>query len=138
MQLTFLAGAVLLLARCGFALMFLVSARDKFRLDRQEVALIRSLGLPVPEALERITGVFEVICAAALLVGFCASVAAGLLAAFTLFLTFAFLHFWTIRDAPQIRTAMRNTFVGNLAVTGGLLYVAVFGPGDLAVTYLLG
>jgi uncharacterized membrane protein YphA (DoxX/SURF4 family) len=83
--------------------MFLASARDKFRLDRQEVALIRSLGLPVPEALERIIGGFEVICAAALLVGLGAKVAAGLLAAFTLFLTFAFLHFWTIQDAPQMR-----------------------------------
>ncbi len=31
---------------------------------------------------------------------------------------------------------MKNTFVGNVAITGGLVYLAVLGPGGLALTDL--
>jgi uncharacterized membrane protein YphA (DoxX/SURF4 family) len=31
---------------------------------------------------------------------------------------------------------IRNTFVGNVAITGGLIYLAVLGPGGLALTDL--
>jgi uncharacterized membrane protein YphA (DoxX/SURF4 family) len=31
---------------------------------------------------------------------------------------------------------VRNTFVGNVAITGGLIYLAVLGPGGLALADL--
>lgn len=39
----------------------------------------------------------------------------------------------SFEGAPDIRTGRRNTFVGNFAVIGGLIYVATLGPGGIAL-----
>ena len=65
-----------------------------------------------------------------------ARVAAGALALFTAFVSLVFVRFWSFKGPPEMRTMMRNTFVGNVAITGGLIYLAVLGPGALALTDL--
>jgi len=35
-----------------------------------------------------------------------------------------------------MRTMLKNTFIGNVAITGGLVYLAVLGPGGLALVDL--
>lgn len=122
--------AVLLVARCLIAAMFVASARDKFAGDAQEIAMIRGLGLPAPERLETLTGLFELAGAAALILGAGARIAALLLAGFLSFLTLAFLHYWSFQGPPEGRQAMRNAFFGNWAAAGGLLVLFVTGPGS--------
>ena len=127
---------LLLVARVLMTTMFFTSARDKFRFDATEVQQVASLHLPLPAFFLVLTGVFEWAGGVALVLGVYARVAAGALALFTVFVSLAFVRFWSFKGPSAMRTMMRNTFVGNLAITGGLIYIAVLGPGALALTDL--
>jgi putative oxidoreductase len=122
----------LFFARMLFAIMFVVSACDKFRLDPVEMGQIASLHLPAPAKLERLTGVCEMIGAAALVFGVYARVAAVALALFVAFVSLMFVQFWSFKGPDGARVMVRNLFVGNVAVIAGLLYVAAVGAGSLA------
>lgn len=129
------AQAVLLLvARVLMATMFFTSARDKFRFDATEVQQVASLHLPVPAFFLVLTGVFEGAGGVALVLGVYVRVAAGALALFTAFVSLVFVRFWSFKGPTEMRTMMRNTFVGNVAITGGLIYLAVLCHGALALT----
>ena len=122
----------LLVARLLLAIMFMASALDKFRLDPVELRQIASLHLPAPRAIERLTGVFETVAVAALVFGIYARVAAVALALFVAFVSLMFVRFWSFDGPPDMRSMLRNIFLGNVAVIGGLLYVAVLGAGGFA------
>ena len=124
---------LLLVARVLMAAMFFTSARDKFRFDATEVQQVASLHLPVPTLFLALTGVFEGAGGVALVLGVYARVAAGALALFTTFVSLVFVRFWSFKGPPDMRTMVRNTFVGNVAIIGGLIYIAVLGPGALAL-----
>ena len=94
---------------------------------------IATLHLPAPALLERFTGICELLGATALVLGVYARAAAVASALFVGFVSLFFLRFWSFEGAPDVRTSIRNTFVGNFAVIGGLLYVATLGPGGIAV-----
>jgi putative oxidoreductase len=102
----------------------------------QMMQQVASLHLPVTAFFLVVTGVFEGAGGVALVLGVYARVAAGALALFTAFVSFVFVRFWSFKGPPEIRTMIRNTFVGNVAITGGLIYLAVLGPGGLALTDL--
>ena len=123
----------LLVARLLFATMFLISAGDKFRGDKKEIAMIAQLHLPAPARLETLTGVCEVLGAAMLLTGAGARIAAAGLLIFTAFISLAFLQYWKIDSGPEQRLPVRNAFFANVAVVGGLLYIVVVGPGRWAI-----
>jgi putative oxidoreductase len=125
--------AILFVARLCLAAMFVVSARDKFRGDMAEIAMIKGLGLPAPERLERLAGLCELAGALMLAAGLGARIAALLLAAFLMFLTLAFLRYWSFGGPSEAKQAMRNAFFGNGAAVGGLLILAVTGPGGWAL-----
>jgi len=127
---------LLLIARVLMATMFFTSARDKFRLDATEVQQVASLHLPVPALFLVLTGVFEGAGGVAPVFGVYTRLAAGALALFTLFVSLVFVRFWSFKGPLGMRTMMKNTFVGNVAITGGLVYLAVLGPGGLALTDL--
>jgi putative oxidoreductase len=124
---------ILLVARLLLAMMFVVSAIDKLRLDRLEMEQIASLHLPAPALLERFTGICELLGATALVLGIYARVAAVALALFVGFVSLFFLRFWSFEGTADVRTSMRRTFVGNFAVIGGLIYVATLGSGGIAL-----
>jgi putative oxidoreductase len=125
---------LLLIARVLMATMFFTSARDKFRLDATEVQQVASLHLPALFLV--LTGIFEGAGGVVLVFGVGTRVAAGALALFTLFVSLVFVRFWSFKGPLEMRTMMKNTFVGNVAITGGLVYLAVLGPGGLALTDL--
>jgi putative oxidoreductase len=127
---------LLLVARVLMATMYFTSARDKFRLDAAEVQQVASLHLPVPAFLLVLAGVFEGATGVALVLGVYARVAAGALALFTVFVSLVFVRFWSFEGPPEMRTMLKNTFVGNVAITGGLVYIAVLDPGGLALVDL--
>jgi putative oxidoreductase len=128
------AQDVLLLgARVLMATMFFASACDKFRLDATEVQQVASLHLPVPAFFLVLTGFLEGAGGVALVLGVYARVSAGALALFTAFVSLVFVRFWSFKGPPEMHTMVRNTFVGNVAIIGGLIYLAVLGPGGLAL-----
>jgi putative oxidoreductase len=127
---------LLLVARVLVATMFFTSARDKFRLDPVEVQQVASLHLPAPSFFLVLTGVFEGAGGVALVLGVYARVAAGALALFIVFVSLAFVRFWSFEGPPEMRAMLKDLFVGNVAIIGGLVYVAVLGPGGLALVDL--
>ena len=114
------------------AMMFFSSARDKFRLDPTEIQQVASLHLPVPALFLVLTGVFEGSAAVALALGVYARVAAGALAVFTFFVSLVFVKFWSFEGPLEMRSMLKIIFFGDVAVSGGLVYIAVLGPGGLA------
>jgi putative oxidoreductase len=127
---------LLLVARVLMATMFFTSAGDKFRLDPTEVQQVASLHLPVPAFVLVLAGVLEGAGGFALVLGVYARVAAGALALFTVFVSLVFVRFWSFEGPLEMRTMLKNTFIGNVAITGGLVYIAVLGPGGLALVDL--
>ena len=95
------------------------------------VAYVGSVGLPMPSLLAAVTIAVEVLVGLALLVGFKTRWAALILAFFTLLAAVFFHNFWA---APADQQMMQSiNFYKNLAIVGGLLFVAVFGAGPLSM-----
>jgi putative oxidoreductase len=65
-----------------------------------------------------------------------ARVAAGALALFIVFVSLVFVKFWSFEGPLEMRTMLKDLFVGNVAIIGGMVYIAVLGPGGLALVDL--
>ena len=116
-----LAGRVLLAA------LFLPAGIGKIAGFDGTVGYIASAGLPLPELGAVLAIVVEVGGGIALLTGFGARPAALLLAGFTLVATYFFHGYWRLPADQQFMQQLM--FFKNLAVTGGLLTLAAWGPG---------
>lgn len=107
--------------RVFIGLLFLAGA-FKFMDVAAVTGYIAAVGLPMPNVLFWLSTIIEVGGAIALILGFHARTAAWVLFAYTA-LTIVFFH----RDfSDQLNMTMA---LKNLAIMGGLLYVAKFGPG---------
>lgn len=120
-----LAGRLLL------ALLFLPAGISKIGGFDGTVGYIASAGLPLPQLGAILAILVEVGGGAALVLGLWTRFAALALALFTLVATFAFHNFWAM---PENMAMMQQLmFFKNLAVVGGLLMLAVAGPGSLSL-----
>lgn len=127
-------NAALLLGRLCLSGVFILSAIDKFKPPEAELKQIGTMGLPLdPKLLSTMAGSCEVIGAASLVTGVYSRTSAILLAAFLGGVSMKMLNFWAAKGPPEAITAQREEFIGNVAVIGGLIYVATVGPGALAL-----
>lgn len=117
-------------ARALLASLFLISGFGKLAAPAATKAYIAHAGLPLPDLAYLIAIFVEVGLGMALLLGYRTRLAAWLMAAFTLVAAFAFhAHFG---DPNQM-----THFLKNVAITGGLLHVAVYGAGGFALDTFL-
>jgi len=113
------------------ALMFFLSGIGKLANPAGTAGYIGSIGLPVPMALAALAGVFEVLAALALALGWKARWAALALAVFTLLASVLFHNYWTL---PADQQSMQQLmFMKNLSVAGGMLIIAAFGAGPASI-----
>ena len=120
------SAAVLAVGRLLLSLLFLVAGFGKLTDIAGTAGWFGSIGLPAPTVVAVVVGLLELVGGLAILVGFKARIAALVLAAFTVGATLiAHLDF-----ADQVQQLM---FLKNLSITGGLLFVAVFGAGSLSI-----
>ncbi len=119
-------SAVLVLGRILLSLMFILAGFSKLTAIGGTAGWFASLGLPVPTLTAVVVGLVELIGGVAVLVGFQTRIAAAVLALFTVGATL--IAHMNIADQMQ-----QLLFMKNLSVTGGLLVLAVFGPGALSV-----
>lgn len=120
-----LAGRILLAA------LFLVAGTRKLMAVAGTAGYFGKLGFPMPEVLVWVVIVVEIGGALLLILGWHARKAAWLLMLFTLIATFAAHRFWEV-DAAQYVNQM-NHFLKNLAIVGGLLFVAAAGAGSASL-----
>lgn len=120
-----------LLGRILLALLFIPAGYNKIGSFSGTAGYIASKGLPLPEVGAVIAIVVELGVGIALLVGFKARYAALVLALFTLAASVFFHNFWAM---PAEQVMMQQLmFMKNLAVVGGLLFVAAFGAGPFSL-----
>lgn len=116
-----LAGRLLL------ALLFLPAGISKITGFAGTVGYIASAGLPAPQIGAAIAVLVEVAGGIALIAGFGTRFAALVLALFTLVASFFFHNYWGV--APEQAFMQSLLFYKNIAVVGGLLTLAAWGPG---------
>jgi putative oxidoreductase len=120
-----LAGRLLL------AWLFLPAGLAKVGGFAGTVGYIQSVGLPLPALAAIAAIVIEIVGGAALIAGYGSRLAAAVLAVFTLAATLSFHAYWA---APADQQFMQQLlFDKNIAVIGGLLVLAAFGPGRFAL-----
>lgn len=120
-----------LLGRILIALLFIPAGVSKISGFAGTVGYIASKGLPLPQVAAAGTIVVEVLVGLALLIGFKARWAALILALFTLLAAFLFHNFWAMPADQQMMQSIN--FFKNLAIVGGLLFVAANGAGPLSL-----
>ncbi|MGV8942273.1 MAG: DoxX family protein [Lysobacter sp.] len=107
-------------ARVLLASLFLVSGFGKLMAPAATTGYIASAGLPLPEVAYLIAVAVEVGLGLALLLGYRTRLVAALMAAFTVVTAIGFHA--DFADGNQM-----NHFLKNIAISGGLLYVAAYG-----------
>lgn len=124
-------NALTLAGRALLALLFVPAALMKITGFEGTAGYIASVGLPLPALGVVIAIVIEGLGGLALLAGFKTRIAALALAIFTLVATFFFHNYWAMPAEAQMMQQLM--FFKNLAVIGGLLAFAAFGPGQWSV-----
>lgn len=119
-------AATALCARLLMSAVFLISGLSKLSNAEGTMAYIASAGLPFPEFSFGVAVLVEILGSILLIVGYRTRLVAVLLAIFSIVAALAF-HY-QIQDQNQF-----IHFLKNLAIAGGLLQVAAFGPGSLSV-----
>ncbi len=120
-----------LVGRILVAAIFLIAGAGKVMRFAGTVAYFTKLGFPAPELVTVIAIIIEVGGSILLIVGWRTRWVVWLLALFVLIATFAAHRFWEF-DAAQQANQM-NHFLKNLAIIGGMFYVASFGAGRYSI-----
>ncbi len=120
-----LAGRLLL------AYLFIPAGFAKLMGFAGTVGYISSVGLPMPSVAAAVAIVVELGAGIALLLGYKTRIAAIVLAVFTLVASFFFHAYWAAPEAMKMVATL--LFNKNIAVVGGLLALAAFGPGRLSI-----
>ena len=90
-----------------------------------------SKGMPAVPFFLTLAILFEILCGVAILIGFRARVAAGLLFLYLIPVTLIFHNFWSV---PGVEKQMQFVnFLKNISILGGLLHVVVYGAGRHSV-----
>ena len=123
---------MMLVGRIAVAVLFLVPGIRKLMAVAGTAGYFAKLGFPMPEVMVWVAILIEVGGAALLILGWQTRRVAWLFILFVVIATLMAHRFWEFSDAAQYAAQMNN-FLKNLAVLGGLLYIAAFGAGALSM-----
>ena len=129
--MTSLQSTTALVGRILLGLIFVLSGFAKISGFDGTAGYIASKGLPLPQLLAALTIVVELGGGLALMAGFYTRQAVVALAGFSLLTAVVFHNFWAAPQADQM--GQQINFMKNLAIAGGMLVLAAFGPGRLSV-----
>jgi uncharacterized membrane protein YphA (DoxX/SURF4 family) len=116
-----------LIGRILLATIFVLSAFGKITQFNSTAAMMAGMGFPAAELFPVGALVFEAVGGLSLLLGYHARIGAWLLILFLIPTTLIFHNFWAF-SGPEYQMQMIN-FLKNLAIMGGLGYVAYHGAG---------
>lgn len=121
----------LLIGRILLAAIFVVSGFNKLMNFEQSAAYIANAGLPVPDLLLVMAALIELVGGMLIAVGYKARWAALMIFVFLIPVTYIFHAFWSVEE-DQVQQQMIQ-FQKNVAIMGGMLYIALSGPGRYSV-----
>ncbi|NIE76213.1 DoxX family protein [Pantoea sp. Tr-811] len=122
---------ILLIARVLLMILFLISGWAKLTGFEGTVGYMTSLGAPAPMLAAAVAVVMEFFVAIALILGFYTRPLALLFALFVLGTALLGHPFWNMVE-PE-RAANMTQFLKNMSILGGLLVLAVSGPGRYSI-----
>ncbi|HEX7218922.1 MAG TPA: DoxX family protein [Burkholderiales bacterium] len=122
---------MMLVGRVMVSAIFLVFGIRKLIAVAGTAGYFAKLGFPMPDVMVWVAILIEVGGGALLLLGWQTRRVAWLLIAFTVIATLMAHRYWEF-DAAQYANQMTH-FFKNVAMVGGLLYIAAFGAGALSV-----
>ncbi|MGD0840214.1 MAG: DoxX family protein [Candidatus Acidiferrales bacterium] len=121
---------VALLGRILVAVPFLVFGEMKIAQFHFYAGLLAAMKVPKPTIALVIVIIIEVLGGICLAVGFKARLWAWLMFLYLIPVTFTAHNFWTYTGAARLDNEIH--FMKNVAILGGLLLIAAFGPGSLS------
>jgi putative oxidoreductase len=121
-------NAALFAARLCLASLFLFSGAEKLTGLHGAVAWASSQGVPFAAQLMPLAASFEIAAGLMLVAGWHARAAAAALAAWIFVLGPVFHQFWAV--PPEQWQVSIDDFFHHEVMVGGMLYAAIFGPGD--------
>lgn len=124
-------GLFLLLARVLIAAMFLSSGYVALSNLAGTAGYFAGLGLPAPRLVAWGVGLFECVAGVLLVAGLFTRPAAALLAAFCV--AASFLGHYGQGDTPALAFMHTQMLLKDIAVAGGLILLAIHGPGAISL-----
>lgn len=128
---TSLQDTLALVGRVLIAYLFIPAGFGKLMGFAGTVGYITSAGLPLPQVAAAVAILVELGLGIALLLGFKTRWTALVLAVFTVATALFFHKYWAVPDAMKMMQQIN--FNKNIAIAGGLLALAAFGPGRLSI-----
>ena len=123
---------VVLAGRILLSIVFFLGGYDKITNVAMTAEVFSGFGLPMGSPLVVVTAIFELVAAVFIVVGFQTRIAAWLLAAFCIASGYIG-HYGQGGDDPMLSLMNWQSFQKNLAMAGGFLVLAAFGPGRLSI-----
>ncbi|WP_444813023.1 DoxX family protein [Variovorax fucosicus] len=128
---TSLQDTLALVGRILIAYLFIPAGIGKLMGFAGTVGYITSVGLPLPQVGAAIAVIVELGLGIALLLGYKTRIVAIVMALFTIAAAVFFHKYWSAPDAMKMMQQIN--FNKNIAIAGGLLALAGFGPGRLSI-----
>lgn len=125
------SSIVPLLGRLLISLIFVASGLMKVASFSMMTGFVASKGMPLPTLMIGGAAAVEILGGLAILTGFQTKIAAWILFLFLIPTTALFHNFWAMQGADRVNN--QGHFMKNLAIMGGLLFIATFGAGGYSV-----
>src|ERR1700745_3112022 len=128
--ISFSQGAVVVLGRFFFALIFLFAAPNHF--TKQTIAFSASQGAPLASIAVPLSGVVAIAGGLSILLGYRAKIGAWLIVLFLVPVTLMMHKFWTVTD-PMMWQLQMILFMKNVSILGVVLLISQFGAGPFSL-----
>ncbi len=120
-----------LLGRILLSVIFILAGFNKINGFEGTAGYMASKGLPMTEVLLVLTIIIELGGGLLILVGWQARWAAMAIFLFIIPVTFVFHPFWSFEGQEAMH--QYNSFMKNLTIMGGMMYIMVYGSGPLSL-----
>jgi putative oxidoreductase len=127
---SFSQGAVVVLGRFFFALIFLMAGANHF--SSQTIAFAASQGVPLASIAVPLSGVLSIAGGLSILLGYRAKLGAWLIVLFLVPVTVMMHKFWLVQD-PMMAQIQMILFMKNVAMLGGALLISQLGAGPFSL-----
>jgi len=123
-------GAVVVLGRFFFALIFLMAGANHF--SKQSIGYAVSAGVPLASIAVPLSGVLAIAGGLSILLGYRAKLGGWLIVLFLVPVTLMMHKFWLVQD-PMLAQIQMILFMKNVSMLGAALLISQFGAGPFSL-----